>query len=735
MLTRLRHTLLTRPLMRLVGRTLPSIGDTERIALEAGTTWFEAELFRGAPDFTRLLDFSVKPLTAAERAFLDGPVNTLCAMLDDWQIARDQDLPPAVWDYIKAHKFLGMIIPVDYGGLGFSAAAHAAVVTKIASKSVAAAVTVMVPNSLGPGELLLRYGTPAQQQHYLPRLADGRDIPCFGLTEPEAGSDAASGQSFGVVMQGTFGGKKVLGVRLTFAKRYITLAPVATVVGLAFQLRDPDNVLGKGVAPGITLALLPRDTPGLKIGDRHDPMGVGFMNGPLSGEGVFIPLDYLIGGAAYAGQGWRMLMEALAAGRGISLPSLSVGAAQLAVRASSAYTVVRKQFGLPIGKFEGIRERLARLTAHTYTMTATQRLTAGAVDDGAHPSVLSAIAKAYLTEGMRLALNDAMDIFAGAAIIQGPRNIFARPYASIPIGITVEGANILTRSLIVFGQGAIRCHPYVQDEVRALQARDAAAFERAFMGHVGYLFRTFIRATTLAWTGGRGAKRPARTPFARHYRALNRLSAAFALLADAGLITLGGSLKRKEYLSGRYADALAHLMMASATLKHAHDAGNPAHHVATVNWTLTLSAHTIEQALLGILANLPNRLVATVLRVVLFPFGARFAPPTDAQHDAVVNDVLAPDGALRDDLSALIFHPAADVPGLGALDHAYQLTLHAAPLMARLPKGMTADEGLSHRLLTAEDHATLCAADEARRAIIQVDVRPARKRAPAPNTD
>jgi acyl-CoA dehydrogenase len=721
MLTRLRHTLLTKPLMRLVGGTLPTIGDTERIALEAGTTWFEGDIFRGAPNFQTLLDFQVKPLTAAEKAFLDGPVEKLCAMLDDWDIEQRQDLSPKVWAFIKSQKFLGMIIPVEYGGLGFSAAAHAAVVTKIASRSVAAAVTVMVPNSLGPGELLLRYGTDAQKKHYLPRLADGRDIPCFGLTEPEAGSDAASGQSFGVVGYGTFNGERVLGVSLTFSKRYITLAPVATVVGLAFQLRDPDNLLGKGVAPGITLALLPRETPGLKIGDRHDPMGVGFMNGPLSGKNVFVPMSYLIGEAAYAGQGWRMLMEALAAGRGISLPSLSVGAAQLALRASSAYAVVRKQFGLPIGKFEGIRERLARLTAHTYAMTATQRVTAGAVDAGAHPSVLSAIAKAYLTEGMRLALNDAMDIFAGAAIIRGPRNIFARPYASIPIGITVEGANILTRSLIVFGQGAIRCHPHLQDEVKALQSRDAAGFERAFAGHVLHLAKALVRGPLLALSGGFGAKVPARTPFARHYRALGRLSAAFTVLAEAGLITLGGSLKRKEYLSGRYADALAHLMMASSTLKHAHDAGNPASHRTTVDWALTHATHTTEQALLGVLANLPNRPVAWLLKLVLFPFGARYAPPTDAQHDAVVNTLLAVDGALRNDLSQLIYIPNNKEDGLGKLEEAYTMTLAASTALVKLPKGTSLDDAAKQQLLNTAEVNAIEAADAARRDVVQVD--------------
>ncbi|MCA3244496.1 MAG: acyl-CoA dehydrogenase [Alphaproteobacteria bacterium] len=718
----LRRTLVTGPLMGLVRGTLPQIGDTERIALEAGTTWFEAELFRGNPDFTKLLAFPVKPLTAEEQAFLAGPVEELCAMVDDWEIEKTQDLPKKVWDFIKQKKFLGMIIPKEYGGLGFSAAAHAAVVTKIASRSVATAVTVMVPNSLGPGELLMRYGTQAQKDRYLKKLAVGEEIPCFGLTEPEAGSDAASGQSFGVVGYKTVNGKKELGVFLTFNKRYITLAPIATVVGLAFRLNDPDNVLGKGREPGITLALLPRSTKGLEIGRRHDPMGVGFMNGPLSGKDVFVPLETLIGGAAYAGQGWRMLMEALAAGRGISLPSLSVGAAQLSLRAAANYSVVRRQFGLNIGRFEGIRERLARLAGHTYAMTATQRLTAGAVDAGEHPAVVSAIAKAYLTENMRLALNDAMDIQAGAAIIRGPRNIFARPYSSIPIGITVEGANILTRSLIVFGQGAIRCHPYLQAEVEALTKRDKHGFDEAFMGHLGYLVTNIVRAKFHAWTCGWFVSTPKGTPFTAEYKHLGRLSAAFSVIAEAGLITLGGSLKRKEYLSGRYADALAHLFIASSVLKFAHDNGNPPHHLAAARWALRHSLREVEQALLGVIANLPNRLVAGWLRLAVLPC-AKLKPHTDAMHDAVVDELLSPNGRLKDDLSRLIFIPAATHDGLGKLEAAYQATVATAPLLAKLPKGVSVADGLAQGLLTKAEAAQLAAAQALRTDVVQVDAK------------
>ncbi|HIM25981.1 MAG TPA: acyl-CoA dehydrogenase, partial [Rhodospirillales bacterium] len=452
----IRRPLISAPIMKMVGRALPRMGETERIALEAGTVWWDGELFSGKPDWQKLLDFEIKPLSEEEQAFLDGPTEDLCQMLDDWQINQDRDLPPEVWAFIKDQGFFGIIIPKEFGGLGYSAHAHSAVVVKLSSRSVTAAVTVMVPNSLGPGELLVHYGTEAQKDHYLPRLARGQDIPCFALTEPGAGSDAANGRSQGIVCKGMWDGEEITGIRLTFNKRYITLAPVATVIGLAFRLFDPEHLLGEEEDIGITCALIPRDTPGLKIGNRHDPMGVPFQNGPVFGDDVFVPLDYIIGGREGAGNGWRMLMESLAAGRSISLPSQSLGAAELACRSTSAYATVREQFGMPIGKFEGVREPLARIAGHAYFMNAGRRLAFGAVDAGEKPSVISAVVKAYLTEGSRLCINDAMDIHAGAAICRGPGNIFPRPYDAMPIGITVEGANILTRSLIVFGQGAIR---------------------------------------------------------------------------------------------------------------------------------------------------------------------------------------------------------------------------------------------------------------------------------------
>ena len=681
----IRRPLVSRPIMKAVGRALPEMGETEKIALEAGTVGWDGELFSGKPDWSKLLDFKITPLTQEEQAFVDGPAEELCNRLDDWQISQDRDLPPEIWAYIKSNGFFGMIIPKEYGGLGFSAHAHSAVVTKISSRNVTAAVTIMVPNSLGPGELLLHYGTEEQKNHYLPRLASGEDIPCFALTEPGAGSDAANGQSLGIVCKGNWHGKEVIGISLTFNKRYITLAPVATLVGLAFRLEDPDSLIGDTKELGITCALIPRDTPGMNIGNRHDPMGVPFQNGPVSGDGMFVPLDVIIGGPDGAGNGWRMLMECLAAGRSISLPSQSVSAAKVAARSTSAYANVREQFGMPIGKFEGIRERVARIAGHSYAMTAAGRLAFGAVDAGEKPSVISAIVKAYLTEGMRTCLNDAMDIHAGSAICRGPGNIYSGAYTAIPIGITVEGANILTRSLIVFGQGAIRCHPYVQDEMAAATAGDVTAFDRAFFGHIGHIAKNTTRAFTLGLTGGALASSPVSGFEARHYKTIARQSAAFALIADVALGNLGGALKRKEYLSGRLADALAWMFMATASLKHFHDHGRPDSQRAFLDWACTHATYEVEQALLGVLDNFPNKVAAGLTRAVVFPLGASRSKLKDRQIDAVAEAVMS-DGAARDDLCTGIYMPASNDPGMGALEHALKQVIAAAPAREKMEK-------------------------------------------------
>ena len=728
----IRRALITRFIMPVLGKSLPRMGETERIALEAGTVWWDAELFSGRPRWKKLLEFKPKPLTPKERAFLDGPVEELCRMIDDWDVIQRGDLSPEAWAHLKKHRFFGMIIPEEYGGLGFSALAHSQVITKLSSRSVTAAVTAMVPNSLGPAELILHYGTDAQKKYYLPRLASAEEIPCFALTEPGAGSDATSQHSEGIVCRGTFEGREVLGMRLNWNKRYITLAPSATVLGLAFRLRDPDGLLGKKEDLGITCALLPTKIPGVEIGERHDPLGVPFLNGPTFGTDVFAPLDFIIGGPANAGNGWRMLMDCLAAGRGISLPSLSVGAAQLSTRTTSAYANVREQFGLPIGRFEGIEEPLARIAGMTYMMDAARRLTTGAIDAGEKPAVISAIVKRYLTEGMRSVVNDAMDVQAGAAISRGPRNILAGSYASVPVGITVEGANILTRSLIVYGQGAIRCHPYVQSEMRAVAEKDLVAFDRAFFGHVGHTIGTGFRAFGMAifggGTGGSGVSGPAGPMFGR----LARYSAAFGMVSDMAMVTLGGTLKRRERLSGRLADALAYMYLCSAMLKRFVDDGQPKRDLPYARWASAHAFHQIEIALTGVLANLPNRAAAALLRFVIFPLGAHVRPVSDNVSAAVAHSMLN-DAEARERLTADIFIPPPGEHGLGRLEAAYRLAVAAAPAEKKLKEAIRArkvkplegcplfDAGVEAGVITDAERRQLCEAWKAREDVIQVD--------------
>jgi len=727
-----RRTIVSGAIMRAVRSFLPQMGDTERIALAAGTVWWDGELFSGDPDWRKLLDYKLQPLSEEEQAFLDGPVEKLCAMLDDWQIAQDRDLPEEVWEFLKRERFFGMVIPTEHGGRGFSAIAHSAVVTKVSSRSVTAAITVMVPNSLGPGELLVHYGTDEQKSHYLPRLARGEEIPCFALTEPGAGSDAASGRSRGVVCEGMWNGDKITGIRLTFNKRYITLAPVATVVGLSFRLYDPDHLLGDVEDRGITCALIPRDTPGIVIGSRHDPMGVPFQNGPVSGEDVFVPLDYVIGGLDGVGHGWRMLMESLAAGRAVSLPALSVGAVELATRVTGAYGTVREQFNMPIGKFEGIEEPLARIAGYTYFMNAARTLTCGAVDAGEKPAVLSAIVKAYLTDGMRGILNDAFDIQAGAAICRGQKNILGRGFIGVPIAITVEGANILTRSLIVFGQGSIRCHPFVQDEMQAIDTDDLARFDRAFFGHLGFVFRNSVRALFLALTGGAFATVPGAGVAARYFKRLTRYSAAFALATDVALATLGGALKRREKISGRLADALAWMYLASAALKRFHDDGRPAGDLPLLRWSCDLALWNIQEALQGVVDNLPNRPAAAVVRILTFPLGARVRPPGDDLGAELAQGLL--DGnEMRLRLTPDIYIPDAAEDGLGRLEAALSKVVAAEDArdavrkairkgkLESAPDDTLIDRAVSLGIIDDEAGRRLHEAEAARDVVIQVD--------------
>ncbi len=734
-----RRNLLTRWIMPLVAGALPRMGDTERIALEAGSVWWDAELFSGRPDWKRLLDFRPKGLSDRERAFVAGPVEELCRMTSEWEVIKGHDLPPEVWAFLKKHRFLGMIIPEEYDGLGFSAAAHSAVITKLSSRSVTASVTAMVPNSLGPAELLLHYGTDEQKSHYLPRLARGEEIPCFALTEPEAGSDATAQRATGIVTKGVYQGREVLGMRLNWSKRYITLSPVATVLGLAFVLRDPDRLLGDKEEIGITCALLPANLPGIKTGERHDPLGVPFLNGPTEGHDVFAPLDSIIGGAANAGRGWRMLMETLAVGRGISLPSLAVGCAQLATRVVTAYANVREQFGLPIGRFEGIEEPVARIGGRTYIMDAARKLTLGAIDEGQKPAVISAIVKCYLTEGMRSVVNDAMDIQAGAAISRGPRNVMAPAYAAVPVGITVEGANILTRSLIIYGQGAIRCHPYVQREMAACARRDLVEFDRAFFGHMGHVFATVGKAFLDGLTDGELEPVPIRGPARPLFGRLSHLSAAFALTSEAAMATLGGTLKRRERLSGRLADALAHLYLASAALKRFVDEGQSERDLPLVRWSCAWAFHQTESALAGVLDNLPNRLAAGLVRFAVFPRGLRRKPPSDRLSAQVARSLLE-DRSLRLALTADIYVPPASEQGLGRLEAAYAKVVAAEPVDRKLKDSIRARRIPAHLsgealaaaavaagVITEDERHLWREADTARRDAIQVDSFPAQQ--------
>ena len=728
----LRRLLFAHALLPVLGKVMPRLGETERIALEAGTVWWDAQIFSGMPDWEALRRFECKPLSPSEQAFLDGPVTRLCEMLDDWQIEQDRDLPPEVWDFIKRERFFGMVLPERYGGLGMSEIGHSRVVTRIATRSVAAAVTVMVPNSLGPGELLVHYGTEEQKQRYLPRLAEGLEVPCFALTGPEAGSDAAATQSEGIVEWGRWQGEEVIGLRLNWNKRYITLAPVATLIGLAFRLKDPHGLLGGPADRGITCALIPRDLPGVVIGKHHDPMGVPFANGPIEGHDVFVPMDAVIGGVAQAGHGWRMLMESLAAGRSISLPALAVGAAQMATRICGAYATVREQFDTPIGRFEGIEEPLARIAGLTYLMTATRTLTCGALDAGEKPAVLGSIAKAYLTDAMREVVSDAMDIRAGAAIQRGPRNALSRMWMSVPIGITVEGANILTRSMIIYGQGAIRCHPWVQKLIEAIAAKDRVAFDRATFGYINFVFTRGVRALLLGLTGSRLAAAPADTELRRQYQHLTRFASAFALVSDLCMVTLGGSLKRREKISGRLADALAWQYLAAATLKRYHDEPKLASNYDLARWGVALALYRTQEALRGVLDNLPSGIAAAVARLLVFPLGARLRPPSDALGQRAARAILE-DREARIHLTEDIHVPGPHEPGLGELEAALDKAVRALPVETKLRDAVRAgridraskdqldDIALAAGIITAEEYAALGEANEARDAVVQVD--------------
>jgi acyl-CoA dehydrogenase len=740
--TPIRRALASRPLLGLFRKILPQVSQTEQEALEAGTVWWDGELFSGMPDWNKLLAYPKPRLSAEEKAFLDGPVEELCKMVHDWEISHELlDLPPHVWQFIRDQGFIGMIIPKQYGGLGFSALAHSEVIMKLTTRGSTAAITVMVPNSLGPAELLLHYGTQAQKNHYLPRLARGIDIPCFALTSPEAGSDAGAIPDFGIVCRGEWQGKKdVLGMRLTWEKRYITLAPVATLLGLAFRLYDPDHILGEKDDIGITLALIPTQTPGVHIGRRHFPLNAVFMNGPTWGKDVFVPLDTVIGGDAYVGQGWKMLMNCLAAGRSISLPANACGIAKGCALTTGAYGRVRQQFRLSIGRFEGVEEALARIGGNTYIMDAARVMTAGAVDLGEKPSVVSAIVKYHLTERGRQVINDAMDVHGGKGICLGPSNYLARAYQQTPIAITVEGANILTRSLIIFGQGAIRGHPFVLKEIQATHERDpdkaVRGFDAAFFGHLAFIASNQARAFWMGLTGARFVRTPGDRDTKRYYQQLTRLSAAFAWIADVSMFLLGGSLKRRERLSARLGDILSNLYLASAALKRYEDDGRPAEDLPFLHWSLQDALARVEDAFYGLFANLPHRIIAWGLRGVIFPFiypfGREFEPPRDQLGSRVVGLLLAP-GPARSRLTAGIFIPQDPEEPVAVLEAALRAVIAAEPIGAKIrqarERGVIAssfadqivDEACAKGVISQAEKEAMERAKMLRRQVIMVD--------------
>ena len=737
-LPELRRKWFSAPLFAWFQRTLPPLSQTERDAIDAGTVWWDGELFSGRPNWNTLLAYPKAQLSEEEQAFIDGPTEQLCAMVSDWQISQDLDLPPEAWAFIKEQGFFALIIPKAYGGKGFSAYAHSQVAMKLATRSGDLASTVMVPNSLGPAELLLHYGTEAQRNHYLPRLARGDEIPCFALTGPLAGSDAGSMPDTGIVCKGQWQGQEVLGLRLNWEKRYITLGPVATLLGLAFKAYDPEHLLGDIDDLGISLALIPTDTPGVEIGKRHLPLGAAFMNGPNSGKDVFIPLDYLIGGQAMLGKGWMMLMNCLSVGRSISLPAVGTGAAKYTSLVTGQYARIREQFNVPLAAFEGIQESLARIAGNAWLMDSARILTAKAVDLGEKPSVLSAILKYHLTERGRECIQHAMDVHGGKGIIMGPNNYLGRNWQGAPIFITVEGANILSRNLMIFGQGAIRCHPFVLKEM-ALAGREdhdqaLKEFDALVLRHISFAMGNAASTLILGLGLGHFEKAPGDALSQGYFRALNRQAAAFALLADLCMMLLGGSLKRRERLSARLGDVLSHLYLSSAALKHYYDQASPDHLQPLLRWAMEENLGQSEKALDRLLDNFPNRFLGCALRLLVFPFGRRHTGPSD-ELDAEVAALIGRaqgDPALEALLSGC-YRPENPEDPVGALHHASQQLVASEPLQHTLHQALKSgqvvpapgqspiDAALQAGVLQASEALTLHAAERARRRVIDVD--------------
>lgn len=728
----LRKSLFSAPAFRSFRKVMPPMSRTEKEAIDAGTTWWEGDLFRGNPDWQKLHNYPQPKLTAEEQAFIDGPVEEACRMANDFQITHEMaDLPPELWAYLKEHRFFAMIIKKEYGGLEFSAYAQARVLQKLAGVSGILAITVGVPNSLGPGELLQHYGTQEQKDHYLPRLARGQEIPCFALTSPEAGSDAGAIPDTGVVCMGEWQGQQVLGMRLTWNKRYITLAPIATVLGLAFKLSDPDHLLGDDAEPGITCALIPTNTPGVEIGKRHFPLNVPFQNGPTRGNDIFVPIDYIIGGPKMAGQGWRMLVECLSVGRGITLPSNSTGSLKSIALATGAYAHIRRQFKVSIGKMEGIEEPLARIAGNAYVMDAAASLITYGIMLGEKPAVLSAIVKYHCTHRGQQSIIDAMDIAGGKGIMLGESNFLARAYQGAPIAITVEGANILTRTMMIFGQGAIRCHPYVLEEMAAAQSNDLNAFDQLLFSHIGHVGSNMMRSFWLGLTNGLTSRSPTRDATRRYYQHINRVSANLALMSDISMAVLGGSLKRRERISARLGDVLSQLYLASAALKRYEDEGRHEADLPLVHWGVQDALHQAEQALDDLLRNFPNGGVAGLMRLVIFPLGRRFTAPSDKLDHQLAKIIQTP-CATRSRIGRGQYLTPSEHNAMGLLEAALADVMAAEPIHVRICNELgknlpftrldaLANDALAKGFITQEEANVLIKAEESRLRSINVD--------------
>ncbi|WJW82497.1 acyl-CoA dehydrogenase FadE [Moellerella wisconsensis] len=727
-----RQSLFSKRILTMFKKVMPQMSRTEKEAIDAGTTWWEGDLFQGAPDWKKLHSYPKPQLTAEEQAFLDGPVEVVCGMVNDFQVSHElADLPPEVWQYLKQHRFFALIIKKEYGGLDFSAYAQARILQKLAGVSGILAITVGVPNSLGPGELLQHYGTDEQKRQYLPGLARGEEVPCFALTSPEAGSDAGAIPDTGVVCMGEWQGEQVLGMRLNWNKRYITLAPIATVLGLAFKLSDPEHLLGEQTELGITCALIPTNTDGVEIGKRHFPLNISFMNGPTRGKDIFVPIDYIIGGPAMAGQGWRMLVECLSVGRGITLPSNATGGLKSVAMATGAYAYIRRQFKLPIGKMEGIEEPLARLAGNAYLMDAAATLITTGIMLGEKPAVLSAIVKYHCTHRGQRSVIDAMDIVGGKGICLGSSNFVARFYQGSPIAVTVEGANILTRSMIIFGQGAIRCHPYVLEEMNAAKNNNLTAFDSALFGHIGHVLSSQIRSFWLGLTNGRTSSSPMKDETRRYYQILNRQSANLALLSDVSMAILGGSLKRRERISARLGDILSHLYLASATLKRYDEEGRQKSDLPLVKWAVEDCLYQSEKAMDDLLRNFPNRWVASVLNLTLFPLGRRMKTPSDRLDHQLARIMMEP-SETRDRIGRGQYLTPTEHNPHGLVEQALHDIIAAEPIFERICRlaerkfsftqlDKLAEKALTDKIITLEEAEILRTAENSRLRTINVD--------------